>query len=76
MRRVPMTKLTEEQRVIYLIDKPGQLCPFCRTEGATCDYDRGGFNLTGGMFLEIPSECPTCGEEWTDIFKLHDVEAK
>lgn len=71
-----MPNLTEQQKTIYLMDEPGLRCPFCRTVGVTCDYEKGGFNITGGMFLEIPNECPSCGEEWTDIFKLHDVEAK
>ncbi len=73
MRRTKMP-LTEDQKVRYVTEDDGLRCPFCQKGGVKSDYEKGYYNLTGGLYLEIPNECPTCGEEWMDIFKLHDIE--
>ena len=63
-----MSKLTEKQKAEYL-KAGGVCCPYCGS-GDIC-----------GSHVEIEYaccfqniRCSTCGKEWTDIYKLVNVE--
>ena len=63
-----MAKLTEKQKKDY-IESGGNKCPNCKSD-----------NIEGGPFNTESSEawqkvwCTDCHEEWTDVYKLTEVE--
>jgi hypothetical protein len=60
---------TEKQKQAYL-DNGGNKCPKCKCEGGmNC-----GVIETDGTQAWRNITCEDCGEEFTDIYKLVDVE--
>ena len=60
--------MTEEQRAMYLANN-GVKCPYCNSdkiEGHQVDVSYGS------VYQEIT--CQDCGEDWTDEYKLNNVQ--
>jgi formate dehydrogenase maturation protein FdhE len=58
--------LTVEQKQDYIVSG-GNHCPYCASHNITAlifDGEDGG----------QPVRCEDCGKEWTDIYKLVDIE--
>lgn len=66
-----MSEITKGQKKAYLkgAERLGSQCPFCDS----FDVSREVAEL-GEMWIRVDVECEKCGENWTDIYKLVDVE--
>jgi transposase-like protein len=67
-REKPMSKLTDEQKEIYL-SSGGVICPFCEST----DIFGGAVELDSGIAWQEIS-CESCGKKWRDCFKLTGIE--
>ena len=59
--------ITEEQRKYYL-EHSGLRCPFCHSD----NIESGPLECDQDPYSDI--KCNACGKEWTDLYKLVDIE--
>ena len=58
--------LTDKQKRGYIASQ-GVRCPYCESY----DIDAGQMEFEGGVFQDV--KCNSCGETWSDEYKLIDV---
>lgn len=63
-----MAILTEAKKLKYLA-ADGQICPYCGSQ----DFDATGDEQAEGSEYIRGMECYTCGQTWTDVFRLVSV---
>lgn len=61
--------MDEKQKQNYL-DCGGVLCPFCGSSSISANE---AVDVDGGVGTQSVS-CGECMEEWTDVYKLFDVQ--
>jgi C4-type Zn-finger protein len=61
--------LTEQQKTDYL--NSSSLCPYCKSSNINAErIEADGESAWGEV------ECEDCGERWTDVYTLTDVETR
>jgi len=60
-------KITEAQEKRY-VRRNGVGCPFC----GACEVQSGKPELMDNG-IEVPVECLSCREKWTDVYKLAGI---
>jgi transposase-like protein len=63
-------ELTQE-RVSNYVARGGVRCPFCDSE----DVGGGFISIEPGVATQLVN-CSSCDKEWTDIYKLHDIQVQ
>ena len=66
-----MNVFTKKQRNAYLkeVQRIGRKCPFCGSYEVTAEVAE-----LGSRWIRVDVECDKCLEDWTDIYKLVDIE--
>jgi len=63
-----MSKLTEKQKKDYIAGGYNN-CPHCKSTEINSSYSKKDDD-----WVECNVECDACGEEWTDVYLLADVQ--